>query len=204
MTRIAGPSLGTTAGSVVALLQVIGYVGGVGAWIATSARLPFVAGLDRHLPPVFGRIHPKWGTPYIALLLQAGITVVLIAMSHSAGATAERAYNLLIKLSTITYFIPYLYLFIAFMILQRHPRREGTLRAPGGRPGAYAAGMMGFAVTAGSILLACLPERDEQNPAAFYGAIAGTVGANILVGLLLYWSGRRRRLRGVSPVASDE
>ncbi len=49
--------------SFAALLITLSNLGAMGAWLAVSARLPFVAGLDRYLPPAFARVHPKWGTP---------------------------------------------------------------------------------------------------------------------------------------------
>ena len=39
-------------------------------YLAAVARLPFVAGLDRFLPPAFGALHPRWKTPWVALLTQ--------------------------------------------------------------------------------------------------------------------------------------
>jgi amino acid transporter len=42
-----------------AALITAGAIGQCGAWVAASARLPFVAGIDRYLPPAFGRLHPR-------------------------------------------------------------------------------------------------------------------------------------------------
>ena len=42
----------------VALLVAISNVGAAGAFLTATARLPFVAGIDHYLPPVFGRVHP--------------------------------------------------------------------------------------------------------------------------------------------------
>ena len=67
-------------GPVAALLITISNLGALGAWLAVSARLPFVAGLDRYLPPAFARVHPKWGTPHVALLVQAACGVVFIVL----------------------------------------------------------------------------------------------------------------------------
>src|SRR6202158_1301252 len=47
------------------LASGVGFVGGLGT--ATS-RLPFAAGVDRLLPRAFGRVHPRWGTPYVSIL----------------------------------------------------------------------------------------------------------------------------------------
>ena len=60
---------------ITALMVSLSAVGGVAAWFATAGRLPFVAGIDRVLPESFGRLHPKWGTPHVALLVQASAIV---------------------------------------------------------------------------------------------------------------------------------
>ena len=42
-----------------AFLIALSNIGAAGAYLAAVARLPFVAGLDRFLPPAFGALHPK-------------------------------------------------------------------------------------------------------------------------------------------------
>src|SRR2546426_9106728 len=66
------------AAALVALLLTLGNLGGVGAWIAGTARIPFVAGVDRVLPPAFGKVHPRWQTPYVALLVQGAVATVFV------------------------------------------------------------------------------------------------------------------------------
>src|SRR5262249_47740584 len=63
---------------IVAALITLTALGGTGAWFAATARLPFVAGIDRFLPAAFGRLHPRWHTPYVALLVQAVIAFVFV------------------------------------------------------------------------------------------------------------------------------
>src|SRR5271169_6903093 len=47
-------------------------IAGIGsAWMGGSARIPFVAGLDSYMPSWLGRVHPKYATPYAALIVQA-------------------------------------------------------------------------------------------------------------------------------------
>ena len=43
------------------------------------ARVAFVIGLDRYFPPAFGRVHPRWQTPYVAILTQAVLATRLPA-----------------------------------------------------------------------------------------------------------------------------
>src|SRR5438309_10104534 len=75
--RLGAPWLAPVAG-VVAILLALGNLGGVGAWLAGSARLPFVAGLDGALPAAFGRIHPRWQTPYVGLLVQGALGTLFV------------------------------------------------------------------------------------------------------------------------------
>src|SRR5581483_2744720 len=46
-------------------------IAGIGsAWMGGSARIPFVAGLDAYMPGWLGSLHPRYATPYAALIVQ--------------------------------------------------------------------------------------------------------------------------------------
>lgn len=71
-----------------ALLLAVGIFGQFSVWMAGSARLPLVLGIDRFLPASFARPHERFGTPWVALLFQAtGCTVFLLVMH--AGEFAD-------------------------------------------------------------------------------------------------------------------
>jgi glutamate:GABA antiporter len=53
-----------------ALFIVISNIGAAGAYLAAAARLPFVAGLDGYLPAAFGKLHPRFKTPWVSVLGQ--------------------------------------------------------------------------------------------------------------------------------------
>ena len=95
---------------VAALLVTLSSVGGVSAWFAASSRLPFVVGVDRFLPPAFGRIHPKWKTPYVAMSVQAIFAGTFIFLGQ-AGTSVKGAYEFLVSMGVISYFLPFLYMF---------------------------------------------------------------------------------------------
>src|SRR4029077_1332822 len=99
-------------GVVAALLVTVGSAGGVGATVAGVARVPFVAGIDQYLPAFFGKIHPRWKTPYISILVQAGISAVILVFSQ-INSTIVEAYQFLINMAVILYFIPFLYMYAA-------------------------------------------------------------------------------------------
>ena len=97
--------IGFLAG-LMALLIALGGIGGCSAWLAGCSRVPFVAGLDRYLPPAFGRLHPKYNTPDVALLVTGGISSLLILVGF-IGVDVEHAYTYLADFTIVVYFIPY-------------------------------------------------------------------------------------------------
>jgi amino acid transporter len=166
-------------------------VGGVGGWFSATARLPFVAGIDRFLPEAFGRLHPRWHTPYIALLVQAMIAGLFVFLGQ-AGTSVRGAYDALVSMGIIAYFIPFLFMFAALIVLQREPAGREVMRVPGGRPVATALASLGFVVTAISIVLACVPPDEEPNKALAVVKVVGSSAALIAIGAIVYFIGRRR------------
>jgi amino acid transporter len=172
------------------------------AWLASTARLPFVAGADRSLPEAFGRVHPRWGVPHVALLVQAAGTA-LFAVLGQAGTTVRGAYDALVSMGVITYFLPFLVLFAALIRLQREPAPAGTIRVPGGVPMARALGVLGFASTAAAMVLAVIPPPDAGRPVLAVIKVVGASAVLVAVGAWLYASGsRRRRAADLQPRAS--
>jgi amino acid transporter len=174
-----------------ALLITISNLGALGAWLAVSARLPFVAGLDRYLPEAFARVHPKWGTPYVALLVQAICGVIFIGLSQ-AGTGVYGAYEILVSMGIITYFVPYLFVFAALIRLQSEPVAARTIRIPGGRPVATALGALGFMTTLVTIVFSVMPAAEEPHKFVAVAKIVGLSGVLLAVGALLYAFGKKR------------
>ena len=44
---------------------------------AGVARVLFAMGRDRQLPSILGRVHPKYGTPYVGMLASSGLSLVI-------------------------------------------------------------------------------------------------------------------------------
>ena len=174
-----------------AFLISISNVGAASAYLASGARLPFVAGIDRFLPPAFGSLHPRYKTPWVALLTQYVLGVVFIFLGQ-AGTSIKGAYDVLVSMGVLTYFIPYLYLFAAMIKLQREPVGKDVIRVPGGKPVAILAGVVGLATTTLTIILSLIPQPDEPNkPLAVFKIVGGTA-VILLIGIWLYVAGKRR------------
>jgi glutamate:GABA antiporter len=177
---------------IVAVLVTISSIGGVSAWFAASARIPFVAGVDRFLPQAFGRVHPKWRTPYVALAVQAVIATVFIFLGQ-AGTSVKGAYEFLVSVGVLSYFLPFLFLFTAMIRVQSEPAGPEVMRVPGGKPAAVVLAIFGLLTTIISSVLACIPPADEPHKLLAVGKIIGSSSMMVAVGAIVYWIGRSRR-----------
>jgi len=175
---------------VVAVMVTLNALGATGGWFAATARLPFVAGIDRFLPKAFGDLHPRWRTPYVALLVQAAIAGLFVFLGQ-AGTSVHGAYDALVSMGIIAYFIPFLFMFAAMIVLQREPAGPAVMRVPGGKPVAILVAATGFFVTAVSIVLACVPPDDEPNKTLAVVKVVGSSAILVAIGAVVYWLGRR-------------
>jgi glutamate:GABA antiporter len=187
-------------GIVAALLVSVGNAGGVGSTVAGIARVPFVVGIDRYLPAAFGKIHPKWKTPYISILVQAGISGAILLLSQIRSETVQEAYQILIDAAIILYFIPFLYMFAGVLKLAGRPDRRSNPHAvlvPGGKIGLWLSGILGFVVVLIGIFVSLVPPGDTPNKVSFELRLVGGTLVSIFLGLILYWRGARSKTEQV-------
>jgi amino acid transporter len=180
-----------------AFLIAMSNVGAAGAYLASVARLPFVAGIDRFLPPAFGALHPRWKTPWVGLLTQFVFGVVFIFLGQ-AGTSIKGAYDVLVSMGVITYFLPYLYLFAAMYKLQGEPAGPEVIRVPGGKPVAKSVAVVGLLTTTFTIILSVIPQADEPNKALAVGKVVGLSALLVLIGAWIYVAGKRRAAQAAS------
>jgi len=182
-------------GVVAAVLVTAGNAGGVGSTVAGIARVPFQVGIDRYLPAAFGKIHPKWRTPWVSILVQAVLSGAILLLSQIKSRGVIAAYQVVVDAAIILYFIPFLYMFAAAIKLAgRKDRKENphAVLVPGGRAGVWICGGLGFVVVLLGIALSFVPPGGADKVVFEVDVIGGTVGS-IFVGLMLYWRGARTR-----------
>ena len=129
-------------------------------------------GWTRRSRRAFARVHPRWQTPYVALLVQGALATVFV-VAGLAGATVRDAYVTLTSTTIILFFVPYLYIFAAYLRL----RRERTLRTT-------LVGWSGMAAVALSIALSLVPPAVEQ-PWVFEAKVVGGTVVFLGVGLVV-------------------
>ena len=177
----------------VALLVGLNAVGGAATFLSSTSRLPFVAGIDHYLPSAFGKIHARYRTPWVAIAAY-GLAGIVVALAGQAGTTVRGAYDVLVAMGILAYFLPYLFLFAAMIKLQAQPVGPEVRRVPGGRPVAVILASIGFASTALTIVLSAIPASDEPHKGlAMFKVIFGAVvlvGTGVAVFAVEWYRGR--------------
>jgi amino acid transporter len=197
--------------NILALLITLGGIGGLMAWFTGAARMPFVAGVDKYLPASFGKTHPRYGSPYVAVTVQAAVATAFIAMSF-AGSTVEEAYLILLDTTLLVYFIPYVYMFGAYIVLRRRELTgpvsgdvsdNGVASAdpassesavpvrgvPANSTVALAFGASGLLTTLFAMGMSVVPPG-EGGALLYEAKVLGGAGAFVLVGAVIYWKRR--------------
>ena len=188
-SRLGLGGVGAFTGALVA----VGALAGVNAWFGGSARVPFAAGVDAALPPSFARLDAR-GTPRAALVTQfiasALIFLASVFISVTGGRTSiQEAYDILVNLTILIYFVPYLYLFVALVRLRRDPASAGgpdTRRLPGGQAGLWLIAGAGFLATAISLALLFVPPAGTENVINYEANLIGQAAIVLGVGWALY------------------
>lgn len=175
------------AGLVIALSNI----GAAGAYLAAAARLPFVAGLDGYLSPAFGKLHPRWKTPWVSVLGQ-GIFGILFVFLGQAGTSVKGAYEVMVQIAVVITMVPFMLLFASMIRLQREPAAAGVMRVPGGRPVAIVLGIMGLLSTGFATVISLLPPPEEPHKILFLLKIFGSTAAVLGLGMLVFYFGRHR------------
>lgn len=138
-----------------AVLIGFALAGQADAWIAGNTRLPYAIGLDNYLPAAFRRIHPRWGTPYVSLIVQVVAATALLLMAQ-LGETVRSAYQILVDMTVITTLIPFVYIF-----------------GSGLRFANRAAAASGLLVTILAILFSVIPPPETASAAIFELKVVG-------------------------------
>jgi amino acid transporter len=120
---------------------------------------------------------------------------MLFAFLGQAATSVKGAYDVLVSMSVITYFIPYLFLFASMIRLQREPAGPEVIRVPGGKRVAIGLALVGLVSTIITIGLSVIPADDEPNkPLAVFKTV-GMTALLIAAGIIVYVLGKRRQAR---------
>jgi amino acid transporter len=160
----------------IALLLSVAIAGIASAWLAGSARIPFVAGLDKYLPSALGKVHPRFATPYVALTLHGALSTLFLAMNF-IGASVQEAFLTMLDLAVFLQLVPFLYMYAGLIALSARRDNEGVYSAFKLR----LAGVFGFITTALGMMVAFVPSR--QISSVFWFEVKMFTGCAFFIGL---------------------
>jgi glutamate:GABA antiporter len=164
-----------------ALLLSLSIAGIGSAWLAGSARIPFVAGLDSYLPSWLGRVHPRYGTPYAALIVHVTVSAILVLISF-LGSGVQETFQRLLSLAVVLQLLPFLYMFGALLKI------AWEASAPKGRysrPTLILAGSSGLLTTILGMALAYFPAQQIKSLLQYEAWMIG--GTVIFIGLAFFF-----------------
>lgn len=184
------------AGWVIAPLAAVlsvSIAGIASAWLAGSARIPFVAGLDKYLPAALGRVHERYATPYVALIAHGVLSTAFLAMNF-IGASVQEAFVTMLDLAVFLQLVPFLYMFAALVRLAPRPERGRYSRRA-----LQAAGITGFVVTGVGMFVAFIPTRQIASLWLFEAKmVVGAMFFLVLAAFFFFIYSRRKTAAGVA------
>jgi amino acid transporter len=165
-------------------------IAGIGsAWMGGSARIPFVAGLDSYMPAWLGRVHPRYTTPYAALIVQGIVSAILVVLNF-AGAGVQETFQKLLSLAVVLQLVPFIY---AFGALIKFAVTEPTPKGQYSRVTMFTAGVSGFLMTILGIALVFFPAQQISSLWSYeLWMVGGTVFFIGLAAFFFFVYGRRK------------
>lgn len=84
-------------------------------WLLATGRAAYAAGRDNLFPEIFSKVHKKYSTPHVALIIGAILINLLLLLNFFKGLNG--AYNFIVLLSTLSYLPVYAVSTIAEILL---------------------------------------------------------------------------------------
>ena len=176
-------------------------IAGIGsAWLAGSARIPFVAGLDSYMPSWLGKVHPRYATPYAALMVHAIVSMILVIVNFTfTGAGVQETFQKLLSLAVVLQLVPFLYMFGALLKIAVG---KGFVKGRYSKPTLIFAGASGLVTTVLGIALAFFPAQQITSLLSYEVWMFG--GTILFIGLAAFFFfvyGRRKTARKIELAA---
>jgi len=117
---------GSWFGNLMTVAAMVANMALLNSTVLTTTRMPFALAEDGYLPPFLTAKHPRYGTPWIAILISAAIYASLAL--HTFGQLISICVWLRAATTVLT-------VLSAWRLRRKHPELPRTFRIPGGRLG---------------------------------------------------------------------
>ncbi|AXC09394.1 amino acid permease-associated region [Acidisarcina polymorpha] len=178
-----GQGIGVWLGRVMILALTLFTICSYTIIMAETSRLPMVAGWDSLLPEWFTRLNARFRTPVRSLCVIVALAA-LASVLASLDTGREEAFQLLQTSGQLSFGLYYCAMFAV-------PLFTGSRFGP--RPGLWLilCAVSGLVITIVQCVLATVPIVEVASTWTFGAKVAATALATNLIGLAVYWRGRR-------------
>lgn len=159
---------------VTAILLFVASLGQLSVFGASAGRLPYAVGIAGLLPERLSRVHRRWHTPYLSILLFGGLAAFFLLLVQ-AGETLRATYQIMTDMMAIGGLLPFVYIFVAAW------RCGGTWSA-----------LSGALVSALAVLCTLVPTGEVHSVWLFEFKIVALTAALVISARILYNRSRRR------------
>jgi len=170
---IGGPTLGFT----MTMAATVMNLAILNSTMLTTTRMPSAMAEDGYLTPLLARTHPRYGTPWIAILLSAGIYCLL------ARRNVTQLISLYIWLRIATSVLTVL---SAWKLRRTRPDLPRSFRIPWGTKGLAYAVFAPLVISAVALIVPAFSKAPADRFALEWGPVA------VLLGPIAYFVFRRR------------
>ena len=151
--------------------------------MAETSRLPMVAGWDSILPAWFTKLNPRYRTPVRSLCVIVGVAAVASFLA-SVNAGRQEAFQVIQNSANISFGLYYCAMFgVPLAVGSRFGKRPGFWL--------LLCAVLGLTVTVTEVVLTTVPIVEVNNTWIFGAKVAATALVANLVGLGIYWRGKR-------------
>jgi len=115
-------TLGSWAGLLISVAAVAAGIGTLNGWILMAGRIPLTAARDGIFFRGMGRVHPRYGTPHVALIAGTAVASTMLLLFFNRSLLG--VFNFIVLLAVLTTLLPHLYAAAAeLMLARRDPAR---------------------------------------------------------------------------------
>ena len=116
--------LGAAGGAIISAGAIISITGNLNILLLSGSRLPFAMAEQKQLPAFVGRVHPQFFTPWVSILLTAGLMLFLTLKSSFVAALTISTIARLVTYGATCLTLP--------MFRARREEPRAMFRLPGG------------------------------------------------------------------------
>jgi amino acid transporter len=116
--------LGTAGGAIISAGAIISIVGNLNILVLSGSRVPFAIAEQKQLPAFLARVHQRFATPHVAIMVTAAVMMILTLKSSFAAA---------LTISAIARLVTYVATCVALPVLRRRKDvAAAVFKVPGG------------------------------------------------------------------------